>query len=208
MSRIRPPSSGVSTSKSQADSIQFVCSTHQVISSYSKPYSRSGVPAAASVVVPPAVGAYASPSTYISSSYVSDLERFSAMDLPHHRQIYQPHHPRNRSISPPSADSVPGLTDAHSVSSRSSSASPSMSRGTPAWSVSSCNDDGYVPAIRSDSSSPGEYLYRLRPTMSNYPISYGSGDEKPTKKVKTVGGGIISRFLNSATSAGMYRNKA
>lgn len=178
------------------------------VSSYSNPYSRSGVPVSASVTVPPAVVAYPSPSTYTSSSYISDLERFSAMELPAHRQICQPHPPRNRSISPPSADSVPGLTDAHSVSSRSSSASPSMSRGTPAWSVSSYTDDGYVPSIREDSSSPGEYLHRLRPTMSNHQISYGSGDEKPAKKVKTMGGGIISRFLNSATSAGMYRNKA
>ncbi|MCJ1268866.1 hypothetical protein MMC22_008754 [Lobaria immixta] len=179
-----------------------------IINSSSKPYSRIGVPVTASVAVPPAVGAYASPSTYTSSSYVSDLERFSAMEMAPHRQIRQPHHPRDRSISPPSADSVPGLTDAHSVSSRSSSASPSMSRGTPASSVSSYADDGYVPAIRGDSTSPGESLYRLRPMMSNHQISYGSGEEKPAKKVKTMGGGIISRFLNSATSAGTYRNRA
>lgn len=83
-----------------------------------------------------------------------------------------------------------------------------MSRGTPASSVSSYADDGYMPAIRGDSSSPGDYLYRLRPMMSNHQLSYGSGEEKPAKKAKMMGGGIISRFLNSATSAGTYRNRA
>ncbi|MCJ1465477.1 hypothetical protein MMC07_004095 [Pseudocyphellaria aurata] len=168
--------------------------------SYSKHHSRSG----AAVVATPT--AYPSPSMYTSSSYVSDLERYSTMELPSHRHICQPHHPRNRSISPPSADAVPGLSDAHSVSSRSSSASPSMSRGTPAWSMSSYTDDGYIPAIRGDSASPGEYLGRLRPTMSHHQISYGCGEEKPAKKIKTMGGGIISRFLNTATSAGIQRN--
>lgn len=173
-----------------------------------KTYSSPAVSVPASVAIPPAVAAYA-PSTYTSSSYISDLERFSAKDIPTHRQIRQPHHSRTRSISPPSADAVPGLsTDAYSLSSRSSSISPSMSRGTPASSVSSYADDGYVPVIRGTSSSPGESPYRLRPSMGNHIVSYGSTEEKPSKKAKTMAGGIISRFLNSATGVGAYRGKA
>lgn len=182
-------------------------------SNYTKSHSRSTVSVAAPIAMPPAVGVYASPSIYTSSSYISDLERFTATDAPTYRPIRQPHNPRNRSISPPSADAVPGLVrpgtaDTYSVSSRSSSASPAMSRGTPASSVSSYVDDGYAPAIRGASSSPGDSIYRLRPSLGHHMLSYGHAEEKPAKKAKTMGGGIISRFLNSATTAGTYRVKA
>lgn len=163
--------------------------------------SKSTLPAATTIAVPPAVGGYAHPSNYSSSTYIADFDRLSAR-----RPTRQPTPARNLSISPPSADAVPGLAaDSYSLSSRSSSASPPTSRGTPASSVSSYVDDGYAPVIRSDSSSPGESLYRLKPC---YMHGYGSLEEKPAKKVKTMGGGIISRFINSATAAGGHRNRA
>ena len=143
-------------------------------------------------------------SNYTSSSYISDLERFSTNDSPSYHVLHHPN-PRNRSISPPAADAVPGLVrpgtaDTYSVSSRSSSRSPTMSHGTPASSVSSYVDDNYAPAIRSDSCSPAEPFYKFRP-------SYGSVEEKPAKKAKIMGGSIISRFLNSATAGTGYRGR-
>lgn len=143
-------------------------------------------------------------SNYTSSSYISDLERFPNTESPSHHSDRHPN-PRNRSISPPSADAVPGLVrpgtaDTYSVSSRSSSRSPTMSYGTPASSVSSYVDDGYAPAIRSDSCSPRDPIYKLR-------SSYGIVEEKPAKKAKTMGGSIISRFLNSATAGTGYRGR-
>lgn len=160
-------------------------------------HTKSILPTAPSIAVPPAVGAYAPLSNHCSSTYINDLERISA------RRPARPlYNSRNRSISPPSADAIPGL-DTHSVSSRSSSASPS-SHGTPASSVSSYTDEGYGPAIRAGSSSPGDSLYHLRSSHSH---GYGSLEEKPAKKAKIMGGGIISRFINSATGAATYRIK-
>lgn len=160
-----------------------------------RPYHpKSILPTAPCIAVPPAVGAYAPLSNHSSSTYVNDLERLSA-----HRPRYNS---RNRSISPPSAGAIPGL-DMYSVSSRSSSASPS-SHGTPASSVSSYTDDGYIPAIRTGSSSPGDSLYHLRSSHSH---GHGSFEEKPAKKAKIMGGGIISRFINSAAGATTYRIK-
>lgn len=160
-------------------------------------HQKSIPPTASCIAVPPAVGAYAPLSNHSTSTYMSDLEHLSAP-----RSTRPRYNSRNRSISPPSADALPGL-DMYSASSRSSSASPS-SHGTPASSVSSYTDDGYVPAIRACSSSPGDSLYHLRSSHSH---GHGNFEEKPAKKAKIMGGGIISRFINSASGAATYRIK-
>ena len=179
-----------------------------------RPYaSTTCLPAAPTP--PPNVGVYASPASYSSSTYLSDLEHFSSglaaashstTDLaarPARRPIRHA-----RSISPPSADNVPGLSrpgtaaDNHSVSSRSSSSSPPTSHGTPASSVSSYVSDNYMPAIGKDDGYYGENMYKLRPILGNHQMSYGI-EEKPAKKARTmgaVGGNIISRFLNSGAN--------
>lgn len=151
------------------------------------------LPTAPCIAVPPKVGAYAPLSNHSSSTYINDLERLAA---------HRPYDSRNRSISPPSANTIPSL-DMYNVSSCSSSASPS-SHGTPASSMSSYADDGYVPAIRAGSSSPEDSPYHLR---SSHLHGYGGFEEKPAKKAKMMGGGIISRFINSATGAATYRIK-
>ena len=169
----------------------------------------------------PAHGVYASPASYSSSTYISDLERFSTttatnlasqstMDLPT-RSYPQRHIRHPRSISPPSATDVPALTsrpgtsaDDYSCSSRSVSSSPPTAQGTPASSIEA--DDSYIPAIgKDDGSCPntwpvgGESMYRMRPTLGGRELS--SYDDKPAKKMRTggpfMGGSIISRFLNS-----------
>lgn len=161
---------------------------------------------------PPPVGVYASPTnSYSSSTYISDLERFSsssitgsrsATELPMRtarRPIRQP-----RSISPPSAENVPALSrpgtsaDNYSVSSRSNSSSPPTSHGTPASTVSSYVDDGYVPIIGKDDGYGGENFYQSRTILGHHQLSCGA-EEKPAKKMRTgvMGGSIISRFLNS-----------
>ena len=154
--------------------------------------------------LPAAYPPYGSPAAYSSTTYLSDLERFTSEASSVRaacRPIRQPYlHSRNRSISPPSADAVPSLEVSSSgPSSRSSSTSPptGSSRGTPASSVSSYVDDSYVPAIRSDSASPiyNDNYYKLRPMV---------GEEKPAKKAR-VDGGIIQRFLNSARNGAGYR---
>ena len=153
--------------------------------------------------------------SYTSSSYVSDLERFSTepapasqstIDLSTRRYIRQP-----RSVSPPSADSVPALsrpgTASDNYSSRSTSSSPPTTHGTPASSVGSYMEDNYMPAIGKDDGYNGEsYMYKLRPMLGNHQLSYGAED-KPAKKAKTIGmgGSIISRFLNSSMGATPYR---
>lgn len=159
---------------------------------------------------PASVGVYASPSNYTSSSYLSDLERFSSTtNLP--SRSYR-HVRQARSISPPSADNVPALSrpgtsnDSYSVSSRSNSSSPPTSQGTPASTGSSYAEDTYMPAIGKDDGYYGEAtMYKLRPALGAHQISY-TVDDKPAKKAKTGGGSIISRFLNSATmGGGTYR---
>ena len=164
---------------------------------------------------PPSVGVYASPSAYSSSSYISDLERFSSTsttsishsssDLPArtaHRPIRQA-----RSVSPPAADNVPALsrpgtsTDTYSVSSRSvSSSPPSTTQGTPASTISSYGDDCYVPMIGKDDGYCAEY--KLRPMLAAHQLSGYGVEEKPAKKMRTgmMGGNIISRFLTSTQS--------
>ena len=165
---------------------------------------------------PPAVGVYATPNTYTSSSYISDLERLSGNaqepPVPPRRPIRQPHHSRNRSISPPSIDALPALsrpgTASTYSSSRSSSASPqSNAHGTPASSVSSYTDDVAIMSGAEDSCI-GESMYSLRPSLGSHMLSYSSVEEKPAKKAKIGGsGGIIARFLNlnSATTTQRVR---
>jgi len=183
---------------------------------YSKPQpARPFASTTALPTPPPAVGVYASPSTYSSSSYVSDLERFSSKttiassqsttNLP--QRSYR-HIRQNRSISPPSADNVPALSrpgtshDSYSVSSCSNSSSPPTSQGTPASTVSSYAEDNYMPTVGKDDGYCGEAtMYKLRPMLGAHQLSY-SVEEKPAKKAKTMGGSIISRFLNSATMGG------
>ena len=186
---------------------------------YSKPQPARPYASTTCLPTPPSVGVYASPATYSSSSYLSDLERFSSnfknsssTDLSSRsarRPMRQP-----RSISPPAADNVPELSrpgtshDNYSVSSRSSSSSPPICHGTPASTASSYNGDNYMPAIGKDDGYYGEQMYKLRPMLGNHQLSYGQ-EEKPAKKARTMGGmggSIISRFLNStAMSGGPYR---
>lgn len=161
---------------------------------------------------PAARGVYSSPLGYSVSPYASELERVPAGEIPSYSRVRQVQHRRNRSISPPSADAVPGLipsgtTDSQSVSSRSSSRSPTMSHGTPASSLSSYVDDCHVAGIRGSSCSPGDPYYRLQSISSNPMFGYGSTDEKPAKKAKIMGGNILSRFLISATAGGTYRSR-
>ncbi|KAL8832325.1 MAG: hypothetical protein Q9191_000326 [Dirinaria sp. TL-2023a] len=153
---------------------------------------------------PPAIGVYASPNVYTSSTYISDLERFSRDSDPPpvapRRPIRQPHHPHNRSVSPPSIDALPALTRPGTAStyssSRSSSVSPrSNAHGTPASSISSYVDDVAIMSSHEDGYM-SESTYTLRPSLGNHMLSCGSVDEKPAKKVKIGGGGIIARFLN------------
>ena len=173
--------------------------------------------------ISPARGVHASPASYSSSTYISDLERFSTtttpsshlasqstVDLP--TRSYPRHIRQPRSISPPSAADVPALTsrpgtstDNYSCSSRSVSSSPPTAQGTPASSISA--DDSYIPAIGKDDGDTcpntwpvgGESMYRMRPTLGGRELS--SYDDKPAKKMRTggpfMGGSIISRFLNS-----------
>ena len=187
---------------------------------YSKPQpARPYASTTALPTLPPSVGVYASPSIHSSSSYLSDLERFSTgasshstTNLPNrsYRHIRQA-----RSISPPSADNVPALSrpgtsnDNYSVSSRSNSSSPPTSHGTPASTVSSYVEDNYMPAVGKDDGYYGEAMtYKLRPVLGAHQISYVA-DDKPAKKAKIGGGSIISRFLNSAAmGGGAYRNTA
>ncbi len=168
--------------------------------------SRSTTPSN-NLLQPPsaAVGVSSSPSGYSPSAYVPHPERIIAGERRACSRVRPAQHRRNRSISPPSADAVPGLipsgtADSRSVSSRSSSRSPTMSHGTPASSLSSYVDDCNIAAC-----SPEDSYYRLRAISGNQMFGYGGTDEKPAKKAKTAGGNIISRFLNSATAGGSYR---
>ena len=161
----------------------------------------------------PARGVYTSPLGYHPSPYASQLEPVPAGETASYSRVRQVQHRRNRSISPPSADAVPGLirsgtTDSQSVSSRSSSRSPTMSHGTPASSLSSYVDDCHVAGTHGDSRSPGDFHYRLQAISGNQMFGYGNTDEKPAKKAKIMGGNILSRFLTSATTVGTYRARA
>ena len=193
---------------------------------YSASKSQPAISSEALLPPPPPVGVYGSPASYTSSNYMSDLQQYSTATSS--RSTSHPiRHTRTRSISPPSADVVPGLvrsvTDTHSISSRSSSTSPGRC-STPASSVGSCVDDAYIPVMHDDSAlkyppgsaysydagiynSPGESVYRMRPTMgkqqySGYGASYGCVEEKPAKKVKMGGGGMFSRLLGQASVGG------
>lgn len=180
--------------------------------SKSQPQSTTSVH---NLLQPPPVarGAYSSPLGYSPSAYVPDVERVPDGEADGYARARLGQHRRNRSISPPSADAVPGLmpsgtADNQSVSSRSSSRSPTLSHGTPASSVSSYVDDCHVVGIRGNSCSPKDPYYRLQCMSGNPVYGHGSVEEKPAKKAKIMGGNIISRFLNSATAGGHYRTRA
>ncbi|MCJ1459751.1 hypothetical protein MMC28_010130 [Mycoblastus sanguinarius] len=179
---------------------------------YSKPQpARAYASTTALPTPPPSVGVYASPSSYSSSSYISDLERFSSTSTTSTSHSMTGTPPRTtrrpmrqpRSISPPSADNVPALSrpgtagDNYSVSSRSNSTSPPTSQGTPASTVSSYVEDNYMPAIGKDDGYYGESMNKMRPMLGSHQLSYA--EEKPAKKMRTgmMGGGIIGRFLAS-----------
>ncbi|KAL8949273.1 MAG: hypothetical protein Q9222_004612 [Ikaeria aurantiellina] len=173
---------------------------------YSQP--RSALPYAPSMPnLHTTISPNVSPANYGTASYLSDLERFTsdASLRASRRPLRHPHHQRNRSISPPSAEIVPGLSSS-GPSSRSSSTSPptSSARGTPASSVGSYMEDQYTqPFIRQASCSP-HYLENS-PMKMHRMLS----EEKPVaKKPRMDGGGIISRFLNSARSGAGYRVRA
>ena len=188
---------------------------------YSKPQPvRPYASTTALPTPPPSVGVYASPSSYSSSSYLTDLERFStgapSQSTTNLSSRSYRHMRQARSISPPSADNVPALSrpgtsnDNYSVSSRSNSSSPPTSHGTPASTVSSSYaEDNYMPAVGKDDGYYSEAtMYKLRPVLGAHQISYVA-DDKPAKKAKVGGGSIISRFLNSATmGGGAYRSTA
>ncbi|KAL8783558.1 MAG: hypothetical protein Q9213_004548 [Squamulea squamosa] len=152
----------------------------------------------------------ASPSSYGTASYLSDLQSFTSETSVRaaRRPLRQPHHQRNRSISPPSADAIPCLSSSSGPSSRASSTSPPTisSHGTPASSVgSSYVDDCYTqPFIRGPSASP---IYMESEKMHRMMMSE---NEKPpaTKKPRMMDGGILSRFLMSARNGAGYRVRA
>jgi len=164
----------------------------------------------------PQFSIYNSPSYASSQSYLPRLT--PPRSLYRRPLLYQP----SRSISPPSANDVPGLTRSgtadtlsslSSVSSRESSISPAPSRGTPSSVVSSYLDDTYRPGslepqFSCDDSSPGMYHLRERPLPGARQLSYTSSREdlgKPlAKKIRTnlnLGQGILSRFLSGGYAA-------
>ena len=186
----------------------------QSLSATHRPYaSTTSLPILQAPVQP--VGLNNSPASYTSSAYLSDLERFSvnnapvqsSTDLPLRSTRRATPHRHQRSISPPSADSVPALsrpgtsTDSYSVSSRSTSASPpSTTHSTPGSTASSYGGDSdcYVPMIgKDDGGAMAESMCKLRPMLGHHQLS-SYAEEKPAKKMRTgMGGSIISRFLNS-----------
>ena len=117
--------------------------------------------------------------------------------------------------------------DNYSVSSRSTSMSPPTSHGTPASSIAG-DSDSYIPVIGKDDGGytaalatkgaasltylpnhsgwvgGNDSMYRLgaRPSAMTREPSHSGLEEKPAKKMRTVGGpfmgggGIISRFLS------------
>ncbi|KAL8908062.1 MAG: hypothetical protein Q9207_001041 [Kuettlingeria erythrocarpa] len=168
---------------------------------YSQPRSVV-LPSAPSMPNLPAT-IYPSPApSYSTTSYLSDLEHFTAATTTRRTPLRSNHHRSNRSISPPCASAVPGLLSSSSSSgpsSRSSSTSPPTisSRGTPASSIASYEDAYTQPFITSASSPTGycyaEKMHRLLETEQKPPVA---------KKARTMmmggEGGILSRFLNSA----------
>ncbi|KAI4135998.1 MAG: hypothetical protein LQ347_000175 [Umbilicaria vellea] len=159
--------------------------------------------------------AYCSPASYNSTTYVKDLERYSNATPPPRSYPRRQQRP-SRSVSPPSADTVPGLVHSDTAnslsstsSSRASSISPPPSRGTPSSTMSSYLDGTACVSSESDfaaSYSDGncspyaESMYQLRPTLGAHQLSFASDLEKPAKKAK-MAGGIIQRFFCSAAGA-------
>jgi len=184
----------------------------------------------------PSTGVYDSPASYASPYSIDNYENYPSQTSLASQPAYQQRQrrprevtSRQRSISPPSAQDVPGLARSDTAetfpSSRSSSASPSF-RGTPASSVSSYIDDAYIPTddaryaylTASTKESPSASLVQItRPSLKAHQLSF-QGDEKPAKKARTTGGSagatgmgagsIISRFLNTATGGYERGNSA
>jgi len=152
---------------------------------------------------PSSVGTYtSSPASYTTSTYISDLERFTSSHSTSEIPLRRPTPRSVRSISPPSADAVPALsrpgtsTDNYSVSS-TSTPSPRTTASTPGSTVD-MEIDSCIPVIGKDEGYPAaEGMYKLRPGVGGRELSYG--EDKPAKKMRTgvMGGNIISRFLNS-----------
>lgn len=151
---------------------------------------------------------------------VEDTDRYS----PYPRRRASPYRSANRSISPPSVKDIPALsrTDTSNSlgpSSRSSSVAPSV-RSTPG-SVSTCSSSVDEIMVVDGSASPASsalnYSYinvNVQP-MKSHPKQHPSMPammQQPSKKVKTSnslggsGGGLMARFLASATGA--YRRNA
>ena len=194
---------------------------HAVLQQQRSYYSKPQLPAAQSTTslplyqqAPPALS-YAASATHINEIPPS---------LPSRRPVRQPTHQRQRSISPPDVNAVPGLyrpgtaTSNYTSSSRSSSMSPrsqSTAQSTPASSVSSYVDDVMVVEdgcghVSTDSGVSG-YGYASRPMLGGHGLSYEEG--KPAAKKARVGGGmgggIIARFLNlNTTGANTIRARA
>lgn len=162
-----------------------------------------------------AKSAYCSPASYSSTAYVKDLERYSNATPPLRSYPRRQQRP-SRSVSPPSADTVPGLVHSDTAnslsstsSSRASSISPPPSRGTPSSTMSSYVDDtacvsseyDFAASYSDGNCSPyAESIYKLRPTLGAHQLSYATDLEKPAKKAK-MAGGIIQRFFYSAAGA-------
>ncbi|KAH8700523.1 putative cyclin [Talaromyces proteolyticus] len=146
-------------------------------------------------------------------SVPEDGDRYS----PYHRRRPSPYRHANRSISPPSVKDIPALSrtetrNSLAPSSRSSSVAPSA-RSTPG-SMSTCSsslDDVMVAdGNASPASSALSYSYvnvqAMHPYSKDQPLSLTS---QPSKKIKTSasmggsGGGLMARFLASATSVYM-----
>ena len=181
---------------------------HQLVQQQRSYYAKHSHASQSTASLPtprPAASVYASPVSHASSSYISDLERLSSgvqvPAVPPRRPIRPVYNSRNLSLSPPSVDAVPGLSRPGTAStcassSRSSSRSPqSSTQGTPTSLVTPYTDDVIVMS-NAEEIDQGESACTLRPSLGGHMLSYGSAEEKPAKKAKVSGGGIIARFLN------------
>lgn len=147
---------------------------------------------------------------------VEDTDRYS----PYPRRRTSPYRSANRSISPPSVKDVPALSrtetsNSLAPSSRSSSVAPSV-RSTPG-SISTCSSSVDEVMVVDGSASPASsalnysYINVNLPHPKQHP-SMSMIAQQPNKKIKTStsmggsGGGLMARFLASATGA--YRRTA
>ncbi|KAJ5183358.1 hypothetical protein N7492_000974 [Penicillium capsulatum] len=143
-------------------------------------------------------------STHHSPQVVAEHDRYA----PYNRLRTSPHR-SGRSISPPSVRDVPTLSHAetfNSLCSRSSSTAPS-SRGTPA-SISTCSSHAADDVMVTESASPVSSLNYSYVHVG--PLNHKQSFEpvrQPSKKMKvhshSHGGGLMARFLASATGSYM-----